>query len=343
VSVIDTTTKQVAKTIGVGASPLSVAASPDGKHVYVANSADNTVSVIDTATQQVTDTIAIPVQPGTNPEWGEYQNIVTDVAVSPDNNRVYVNASDGTVSVIDTAAGSPTYDKVISTAPGYHPTGQLSADHLGYNASQSGLIVVDPTTNTIVDRIQVGPTWNLDSTQSEFTEAVHDVAVNHVGTRAYVTETVETVARGVGGQTNGEFITDSQGGNWLVTGTYGAVSVVDTDPNSPTYQKEIAFIKVPAGAQNVALSKDGKFAYVTSWDGKTVTVIDTATNAVVGSFTTDQTSASPRGVYIDINPIPYPTRYITVDPNDGTLWVTDYTDNTVYAVTVIVGDPATAV
>jgi YVTN family beta-propeller protein len=325
-----------------------VAASPDGKHVYVANSADNTVSVIDTATQKVTDTIAIPVQPGEDPNWGEYPNLVTDVAVSPDYTRVYrvyVNATDGTVSVIDTAAGSQTYDKVISTSPGYHPTGQLSADGLGYNAARSyaDVVVADPTTNTIVDKIHVGPVWDENASTSEFTDATYDVAVNGDGTRAYVAEGVETVARGVGGQSNGEFIVDDHGNNWLVTGSYGAVSVIDTDPNSATYQKEVAFIKVPADAESVTLSKDGKFAYVTSWDGKTVTVIDPTTNAIVGSFTTDQTSASPRDIYVDIYPIPYPTRYITVDPNNGTLWVTDYTDNTVYAVTVTVGDPSMAV
>jgi len=204
-------------------------------------------------------------------------------------------------------------------------------------------VVADPTTNTIVDKIHVGPVWDENASTSEFTDATYDVAVNGDGTRAYVAEGVETVARGVGGQSNGEFIVDDHGNNWLVTGSYGAVSVIDTDPNSATYQKEVAFIKVPAGAESVTLSKDGKFAYVTSWDGKTVTVIDPATNAIVGSFTTDQTSASPRDIYVDIYPIPYPTRYITVDPNNGTLWVTDYTDNTVYAVTVTVGDPSMAV
>ena len=76
---------------------------PDGKHVYVANSGsgllgtgvvNNTVSVIDTATGVVSSTITVgngPVGP----------------AVTPDGKHVYVaNAGDNTVSVIDTATGT---------------------------------------------------------------------------------------------------------------------------------------------------------------------------------------------------------------------------------------------
>ena len=107
VTVIDTATKQFVKNIDVGRGPLSVAASEQSKRVYLSNSLDNSVSVIDATTNTVVDTIQIAVPRGykfDNPEWGPvvYDNKVTELAVNPEGTRLYVNATDGSVRVIDT-------------------------------------------------------------------------------------------------------------------------------------------------------------------------------------------------------------------------------------------------
>jgi YVTN family beta-propeller protein len=47
VSVIDTATNTVIKTITVGDVPVGVAVSPDGTRLYVTNFGDDTVSVLD--------------------------------------------------------------------------------------------------------------------------------------------------------------------------------------------------------------------------------------------------------------------------------------------------------
>jgi YVTN family beta-propeller protein len=47
VSVIDTATNQVLRTIPVGNSPAGIAVSPAGARVYVCNMASHTVSVIE--------------------------------------------------------------------------------------------------------------------------------------------------------------------------------------------------------------------------------------------------------------------------------------------------------
>ena len=84
---------------------------------------------------------------------------------------------------------------------------------------------------------------------------------------------------------------------------------------------------------------DGSIAYVTSGDGKSVTVIDTATNAVIGTFTTDDTATTVRtvGFWGDS----YSTRLVTVD-DDGNIYVTDTTDGTVYVVDVDIAPTALA-
>ena len=81
----------------------------------------------------------------------------------------------------------------------------------------------------------------------------------------------------------------------MVTGGYSGIAVIDTDPTSANFNKEIARIIVPLGVQDVAVS--GSSLYVTSGDGRTVTVINTAAKALTGIFTTDQTSSGGRAIY----------------------------------------------
>ena len=352
VTVIDTATNQFVKTIDVGAGPLSVAASPQRNRVYVSNSLSNSVSVIDTTTNTLVDTdpsttaidpITIPVLPGyfNDPEVYvqpvEYPNRVTEVAAS--GNRLYVNATDGRITVVDTTNDTNTIIRTASVGTFSDLKVSPNGTRL-YGTGGTGLTVIDTATMTPVG-VNVGPAWDLDSFRSEFTNSVGNVAVSPDGKRAYVTYGVTVVERGVGGQ-NGFFIEDALHRPWLVTGGYGAVSVIDTQPGSVNYNKEIARIVVPLGVQDVAVSPDSTRLYVTSGDGKTVTVVNTANNAIVGTFTTDQTSSGGRAIdyYLDdwyyLYSVAAFTRYITVGQN-GTLYITDYTDGTAYAVTV--GDP----
>jgi large repetitive protein len=70
VSVIAIATNKVVATItlAAGSGPFGVAITPDGKHVYVANSCliCNVVSVIDTATNTV---VGLPITLGSVPFW----------------------------------------------------------------------------------------------------------------------------------------------------------------------------------------------------------------------------------------------------------------------------------
>ncbi len=95
----------------------------------------------------------------------------------------------------------------------------------------------------------------------------------------------------------------------MVTGGYNAVSVIDTDPTSVNFNREIARILVPQGTQDLAVS-DNKL-YVMNPDNMTVTIIDTATNRVVGRFTTDQSTAGRDGIYIPIDGW-YPMFYVPI-------------------------------
>jgi YVTN family beta-propeller protein/VCBS repeat-containing protein len=338
VSVINTTTNQVVKTINVGTGPLSVAAvdTAQRQRVYVSNSLSNTVSVIDPATNTVIGTITVPVQEGSYYDGYydytfTYPNQVDKVVAS--GNRLYVNATDGTISVFDTTNDGNTLLRTDSL--GVYNDLELSADGTRlYGTNGTGLTVINTATMSPT-KVTIGPVFKPEGSYQEYTTSIGNVALSPDGKRAYVTYSVQIAQRGVGGQPYGSFFTDSTGSNWMVTGGYSAVAVIDTDPTSATYNTQIARILVPLGAQDLAVS--GNTLYVTNSDNMTVTVIDRTTQTIVGSFKTDQSTGGRAP--IEVFPgywagyVPAYARYITVDKN-GAVYITDYADGKMYAVTV---------
>ena len=142
VSVIDTATNTVIVDIPVGHTPFDVVVRPDGARVYVSNASTNTVSVIDTATNTVVATVPVPRDP-------------LGMDISPDGTRLYVASLSGAVSVIDTASNA-----VVATVPVPFARGvdvAPSGDRVYVtNETQGTLLVLDPTTNTVVDTVAVG-------------------------------------------------------------------------------------------------------------------------------------------------------------------------------------------
>jgi YVTN family beta-propeller protein len=89
-SVIDTATRSVTSVVSTGRSPHSVAVSPDGRQVDVADYDSDAVTVIDAFRRTVAATVPV----GVNPRC---------VAYSPDGQSVYiVNEESDTLSIIDT-------------------------------------------------------------------------------------------------------------------------------------------------------------------------------------------------------------------------------------------------
>jgi YVTN family beta-propeller protein/VCBS repeat-containing protein len=342
VTVINTTTNQVVKTIDVGSGPLSVTAvdTTQRQRVYVANSLSNTVTVIDPTTNTVVDTITVPVQEGSYYDGYydytfTYPNQVDKVAAS--GNRLYVNATDGTISVFDTTNDGNTLLRTDSL--GVYNDLELSADGTRLFGTNGGGLTVINTATMSPTKVPIGPVFTPEGSYQEYTSSVGNVALSPDGKRAYVTYGVTIAQRGVGGQPYGSFFTDSTGSNWMITGGYSAVSVIDTDPTSATYNKEIARILVPLGGGDLVVS--GNNLYVLNSDNMTLTVIDRTTNTLVGMFSTDQSTAGRAP--IEVFPgfwagyVPASARYIAVDKN-GAVYITDYADGKMYAVTV--GSPA---
>jgi len=81
-------------TVTVGSSPVSVAALPNGRAFYVANSASSTVSVVSSSSFTVVGTVPVGEKP-------------VFIATEPSSTKVYTaNAAGGTVSIIQTSNNS---------------------------------------------------------------------------------------------------------------------------------------------------------------------------------------------------------------------------------------------
>ena len=259
VFVINTATNMsIGSPILTDSLPVGVAVSPDGRYAYVSNNNSSTISVIDTVSRTV-----VPVNVAAPP---------IGIAVTPDGKYVYVTSpgpimnnngfTGNTVSVINAATNTPVGLPIeVGTGPigiAITPNGKFA--YVGNNRSGT-ISVIDTATNTISGSI-------VDATGHPI-----GVAVTSDGRHAYVA---------------------NNGSN--------SVSLIDTATN-----QLVQSIALPAGSTSpagVAITPDGKYVYVTAMNNNnnnrviagTVSVISTATNAIVGDPIT--VGNSPLGIAV---------------------------------------------
>jgi YVTN family beta-propeller protein len=229
------------------------------------------------------------------------QGRLGDVAVSPGGTYAYVTGGLGsnTLSVIDTATNIVTATMQFGSIPdeiGFSPDGAYAYI---FNEGPTTVAVVDTATRTVVATIDIaadiGPA---------------DLAVRPDGRRVYVVNSFDST-----------------------------LSVIDTDPLHVGYRTVIKTIPVdrPIG---VAVSRDGSRVYVShefsgQQLGNTVSVIDTATNAVIDTI---MVGAKPGAMAVS----PDGTRLYVANEADDTVSVVDVATNTVVA-TIPVGSGPTGV
>ena len=281
VSVIDVASGEMTG-IPVDPSPRRVVVSPDGAHAYVTH--EGLVSVIDTATRTVVDVVGVGHDPA-------------GITVSPDSTRVYVvNAFDGTISVIDADTNT-----VIGTLDAGHAPGRIALSPDGARAY---------VTNTATDTITILDTTNITPTPlnpnligSVGVGAPAGLGVSPDGGLAYVVDrdagAVVLVDTATGGVTDsievgagaGVLAVSSDGAYAYVTFGSNSVAVVDLGEKTVIDTIEVGFAPTA-----VVVSADGAFAYVgdvvfvEEFEATlgSVSVIDTESRAVVGTFTLGQ-------------------------------------------------------
>jgi YVTN family beta-propeller protein len=250
VTIIDTATNTVVGVIDGFDGPSGFAITPNGNTAYVNNYGGpkagsgngTTVSVVDLNTDTITGTITVGQAPAS-------------LAITPNGEFVYVinyvlgNTGDGTISIIQTSNNT-----VVGTILGFSGPFQIAITPNGKfayvtnfgsnNFSPVGttVSVVDLTSNTITTAIPLG-------TQPS------GIALSANGRLAYVTN-YNTLYLGAG-------FTD------LTPGT-GTVNIIDTRTNTVLSP---VFI-VGSSPADIAVTSDGKYAYVTNFSSNNVSVIN---------------------------------------------------------------------
>ncbi|HUD68274.1 MAG TPA: beta-propeller fold lactonase family protein [Candidatus Sulfotelmatobacter sp.] len=267
VTVIDTSSGTVVKTIAVGSFPYGVAVNQAGTFAYVTNSGSNTVSVISTATNAVVSTITLTGLSGP-----------LEIALSPNGKTAYVSSGNSNaVAVINTA--TRTFKSIAVQNPigvAVTPTGAFV---YVVSSAAGKVLVISTLTNVVVATIAVG------------TNIPIGVVISPDGTTAYVTNynahTVTVIQ--TGNNVVAKTINVSAGpfheavspdGHWLYVANYNAgggdlVTVINTST-----QTVAGTVVVGTGPNGLAFTQDSAFVGVTNESSNTVSVINTASRTV---------------------------------------------------------------
>lgn len=317
VSVIDTSTNNVVQTIAAGPIPTyGIAFTPDGRRAYVTNfggaPTPGTVSVIDTDPTSATYNTVIATVDTT---FFPYSAVA-----SLDGSVVYVVHGPGSLSVIETATNKVIKNIILGRDASAQnialsPDGNTVYITALFQDQVLSYTVGAPTRDTVVDTIEVP-------------DAPFNLAVNPVDKSVWVTSlssglTVlgsdRSVTNYASAAPSAYDVDITPDGRFAYVTSFAESKVYVFDA---TTRILVSTITVPDRgiAQFVDVSPDGRFAYV-SIDGTTgpgtvnnVTIIDTATNTIVGSV--PKQSSSP----------------VTVSPDNAFLYLTNFDAGTVVQV-----------
>ena len=341
-------------TIGVGNSPAAIAITPDGNFAYVANNNDDsipgadTVSVLNLKTNTVQQTISDASfnQPYT-------------VTINANGTKAYItNSNSTTVTIIDIATNT-----VIGVIDGFDgpsgfvitPDGNTAYvnNYGGPGGVGSGngttVNIVNLTTNTITGTITVGlaPASLAITPDGAFVYVINYVTGNPgTGTISVIQTSTNTVIQTITGffgpfgiaiTPDGKFayVTNFGSNNFSpITGgmspevSGSTVSVVQLSTNTI-----VATIRVGNQPGGIAITPDGRFAYVSNYNtfylgpnftnltaGEgTINIIDTCTNKVLCPVLV--TGASPSG--------------IAISPDGERAYVANYTSDNVTVFNIV--------
>ncbi|WP_179133910.1 YncE family protein [Halobacillus massiliensis] len=280
VTVIDTETDQVIDTITVGTLPLGIGITPNGRRVYVANQLDRTVSVINTAENVVINTIPL-------------DNYPISLVITPDGTRAYVTLSNGedTVAVIDIETNTVTETIPVGRVPLGQAIGNTPFGTRDYVANFEddtvSVINVNPDSppyNTVIFTIPVedGPE-DVVMTPDGTTVYVTNYNANSVSAIDTGTNAVTTIPVGIGPVGAGIGNTPFGVRAYITHETSQDIYIIDADPTSPAFNTVVDIIKKDVTGQpsDAAFTADGLKAYVPTYNGNTVLVIDTSKDEVI--------------------------------------------------------------
>lgn len=279
VSVVDTATNLVTKTINVGRYPIGVVISPDGSKAYVTNDTSGTVSVISTLTNAVINTFPCNKTP-----YG--------VVMSPDGNRLYVaNGSLNEVTILNALTGA-----IITAIPvGLQPSGLAISPDGGTlyvtNSNNNTLSVINTSTYQVTFVLTVGNNpYGITISPNGSKLYIANVISRTITVVNTATLTIDaTIAVGIGPvssciSADGRWVyvtnSDSYGGfGSQANFPPGTVSVIDASIN-----QVVKTITVGKGPDGLAFNSYGTKIYVANTIDNTISVINVGSNTVINTI-----------------------------------------------------------
>jgi YVTN family beta-propeller protein len=309
VSVIDTTAGAVIATIPIAAGPHGMAISPDGRWVYVSSDGSSIVSVIDTSTDRVTKTI----------EVGKSPHGVTLVP-SKDLLLVAVNGEDK-IAFVDTTKQAVTASVSVGKP---HTIGASPDGKIAYVSSQVpgqfGVAVIDLAERKVVRTIAI------DKTPRDLEYSPDGRAVYFTKAGANVIEVLDpasnTIVAEIPTGVSPHYVNHPRNTMYGMAIVQGPAELFLFDPMT---NKAVRSIKVGDQPHWLALSSDGKTAYVTNEGSNTLSIVDIASDKTTTIAVGNQPRkavAQPQstGAAVSIDNFTFVPQVVTISPGESVTW-----------------------
>ncbi|HRX60209.1 MAG TPA: PASTA domain-containing protein [Candidatus Competibacter sp.] len=278
---------------------------------YITNYAGGTVSILNPETNQVVDNIPVGIS-GSGP---------SGIAVHPDGTKLYIanrprfGQSAGTVSVIDLIERKVATTISVGVAPlgiALNPTGERL---FVANEGSFSLSVINTSTNQPFIDLNVP---NLSANSYPRGIAAHP---NPLRPLVYVTN--RTVNSFSDDETNPyvdqcDALVARPPVNVNPDQCVGSLSIFDAD-----LKTQVGSVAVGSAPEGVAVHPDGSLVYVANSGDRTVSIMETVFNRVIGVITLDEFGGAPQ---------PLVPRGVTVSPDGNRLYVTDGAGNRLFVI-----------
>lgn len=285
VTVIDSRTDSVVRTLEPGRRPRGVRLSPDGTHLIVAVSGSpkggpgvdesklpppdrskDGIAILDLATGAVQR-----LPGGHDPESFD---------ITPDGKTIYVSNEDaGTATVLDVASGNVVGTVTVGEEPEGVSTRPDGKEVWVTSEGKGTVSAIDVGTNEVVATIRVGRRPRSVAFTPDGAKAY--VPAEFGGTVTVVDANTHQVLKtikipGTNPRPMGSAMAPDGKRVYITNGRGGTVSVIDTGADSV-----IATFPVGQRPWGIAITPDGKKLYTANGPSNDVSVIDAATNTVI--------------------------------------------------------------
>lgn len=259
VALFDAQTLDRVGTLAVGHNPHEIASSPDGRRAYVANARDTTITVLDVAGRRVVAT------------WGLPGGIsVHDVAVEDDGATVWAVSGEQQVALqVDALSGAVRRRFPLERAGSWMlEAGSPAGTIVIANLEGGAVTLLNPESGE--QRVLESVVGEIDATASPNGGEVWSVNYQNGQLTAFDLQSGAILNRQPSGEQAARIVF-TMDGRLALTVNSGDSTVVAIDV---TTRRRVGRLSVAAGPKVIAVSRDGRRAYITHPERAALTMVD---------------------------------------------------------------------